>query len=399
MLSFKALKITDKVYWVGAIDWDIRDFHGYKTGRGTTYNAYLILADKITLIDTVKRCVRDEMMARISSIIDPSKINYIVSNHAEMDHSGSLPEVIDIVKPEKVFASTAGVKALMDHFHWDVDVVAVKDGDTLSLGNASLQFFETRMIHWPDSMFSYLKEDELLFSQDGFGMHLASSERFADQIPEWLLDHEAGKYFANILLPLSDLIGKLVEKVASSGLSFKIIAPDHGPIWRKDPSWIIGRYVKWAEQKPNKKAVLIYDSMWGSTALMARAIAEGIEDAGATPVMLPLSATHRSDVATHILDCGAILVGSPTINNNMFPTVADVMTYLRGLKPKNLIGVAFGSYGWSGEAVWQVEEILKSMKIDLVADSIKSKYIPDGEILTRCFDAGKLVGSKLSELL
>lgn len=394
---FEAVKVSDHVYWVGAVDWSIRDFHGYSTGRGTTYNAYLVLADKVALIDTVKAPFKEEMLARIASVMEPASISYIISNHSEMDHSGCLPDMIEVAKPEKVFASTMGAKALAEHFHLDSEIVAVKDGETLSLGNLELSFVETRMLHWPDSMFTYLAEDGLLLSQDAFGMHLASSERFADEIAEDILLYEGAKYFANILLPLSPLVTKLLERVGGLGITINTIATDHGPIWREDVGKILGLYSTWAAQKPTRKAVVAYDTMWQSTDMMARAIGEGLASGGATPRLMPLKSRHRSDVATEILDAGALLVGSPTMNSNMFPTVADLLTYLKGLKPQNLIGAAFGSYGWSGEAVGQLESVLGEMKVDLVGESVRVKYVPDSEALAECHSLGLLVAEKLAE--
>jgi flavorubredoxin len=394
---FTAAKITDRVYWVGAVDWGIRDFHGYSTNRGSTYNAYLILAEKVTLVDTVKAAFRDEMFARIASVIDPAKIRYVVSNHSEMDHSGCLPDVVERVKPEKVFASTMGAKALAEHFHLDRDITAVKDGETLGLGDAALTFVETRMVHWPDSMFSYLADEGVLFSQDGFGMHLASSERFADEIDKDVLEFEAAKYYANILMPFSPLIQKLLKKVAGLGISVKVLAPDHGPIWREDTGRMLETYGRWAEQKPTKKAVVVYATMWQSTALMARTIADGLAGGGVSARVLPLGSSHRSDVATEILDAGALLVGSPTINTNLFPTVADVLAYLKGLKPQNLIGQAFGSYGWSGEAVGLIGADLGAMKVEMVGEGLRVKYVPDGEGLARCRGFGMEVARALRE--
>ena len=350
---FKAVQISEHVYWVGAIDWSVRDFHGYLTSRGTTYNAYLILADKVTLVDTVKAPFKDELLARIASVINPKEISVIISNHSEMDHSGCLYDIIDYTEPEMIIASKMGVKALTSHFHSERGITAADDGGTISLGNMDIAFIETRMLHWPDSMFSYLPEDRILFSQDAFGMHLATYERFADEIDDTVLEYEAAKYYANILLPYSNLIPKAFEKVKKAQIKPLIAAPDHGPIWRNetDIGKILGFYEKWAEQKSQPKAVVIYDTMWNSTELMARAICEGLEKENVVVRLLPLRAVHRSDVAMEILDAGALIVGSPTINNNIFPTLADVMNYLKGLKPKNLIGAAFGSYGWSGEAV------------------------------------------------
>ena len=391
----KAQKINDRVYWVGAIDWGLRNFHGYATQRGSTYNAYLILADKITLIDTVKAPFMDEMMTRIASVIEPRKIDVIVSNHTEMDHSGALPQVIRAVQPETVYASVMGEKALAAHFDLGHPITAVKSGETVSLGNATLSFLETRMLHWPDSMFTYLAEDKLLFSSDAFGMHLATSERFADEIPKDVLVYEGKKYFANILLPYAPLITKLIAQVGELGIEIDTIAPDHGPIWRKDPMSIVKRYGEWAQQKPTRRAVITYDTMWQSTARMARAIEQGLTDANVSTKVLPLDATDRSDVVTEVLDAGALIVGSCTINNSIFPTVADIFCYLKGLKPKNLVGAAFGSYGWSGEAVSSINASLEEMKVTLVSEGIKCKYVPTEEALLQCRALGTDIAKAL----
>lgn len=395
---FEAVKVSEHVWWVGAIDWSVRDFHGYSTNRGTTYNAYLIVADKVTLVDTVKAPFKNELLARIASVIEPQKIDYIISNHAEMDHTGCLPEVIEIVNPQKVFASAMGLKALSEHFNISEGISAVKDGEKLSLGNVSVSFIETRMCHWPDSMVTYLHEDGLLFSQDAFGMHLASSQRFADEIDQAVLLYEARRYYANILLPLSSFVAKTLDKAVNLGVPFNIIAPDHGPIWRAEPGRIIELYARWAgQERTGNKAVVVYDTMWGSTAMMARAIGEGLSTGGAIVKVMPVGASHRSDIATEILDAGALLVGSPTINNNMFPTIADVMTYLKGLKPKGLIGGAFGSFGWSGQAVGDLTTLLKSMDVELIGEPVRSKYVPDASVLSTCRGLGERVAKVLTE--
>jgi flavorubredoxin len=393
--KFKAVKITDRVYWVGAVDWNIRDFHGYMTQEGSTYNAYLILADKITLIDTVKRPFMDEMLSRIASVTDPSNVEYIISNHSEPDHSGSLYETIKALKPEKTFASTIGTQTLSQEYHCGNEIIAVKDGESLSLGNLNLTFLETKMLHWPDSMVTYVADDKLLFSQDAFGMHLATSERFADEIDWSILEHEGEKYFANILMPMSSLILRTLGKISDLGIKIDIIAPDHGPIWRKDPNKIVDLYVKWSTQKPTKKAVVVFDTMWCSTEKMAKAIGEGLTDSGVSTKIMSLKSNHRSDVVTEILDAGALLIGSPTINGNMFPSIADLLYYLKGLRPQNKIGVVFGSYGWSGEAVAHIKEILTGMKVELISDGLRVKYAPDDETLAQCFDYGKLVAEEL----
>jgi flavorubredoxin len=396
MSSFKAIQITDTVYWVGAIDWSLRNFHGYLTSRGSSYNAFLILADKVTLIDTVKPQFYDEMMARIASVVDPHEIKYVVSNHSELDHSGALPRLMHALNPEKLVASKKGAEALDLHFHWDQEVEVVGTGDHLDLGNARLSFIESRMLHWPDSMFAFLEEEGVLFSNDAFGMHLASSERFADQVDRSLLKYEGAKYFANILLHLSPIVTRLIDKLPSFNLDIKMIAPDHGPIWRNNPTEIVDWYADWAKQPATNKAVVVYDTMWQSTTRLANAVVDGLVEGGAKAILMPLGASHRSDVLTELLDAGALLVGSPTINNQVYPTVIDVLNYIMGLKPKNLVGASFGSYGWSGEAVKQLDKMLQDMKIELVQPGIRVKYVPTDDDLVACRNMGLAVAAKIT---
>jgi len=396
---FKAVEVCPSVYWVGAIDWAVRDFHGYLTGRGTTYNAYLVRADRITLVDTVKAGFADEMMARIASVVAPDRIDYVISNHAEPDHSGELVATMEAIKPEKVFASAQGAKALDEHYGIGERLTAVGDGEELSLGDLSATFAETRMCHWPDSMVTYLPARKLLFSQDAFGMHLASQERFDDQLPRDLLAAEAARYYANILMPLSKFIGRTLERLSQAGWELETIAPDHGPIWRGDPGGIVADYARWAANPKSNKAVVAYDTMWGSTGKMARAVAEGLTAGGAAVKLMSLRSCHRSDVATEMLDAGALVVGTPTLNNQMFPTLADCLTYLTGLKPAPLVAAAFGSFGWSGEAIKQVAEILTAMGAEMPADPVRSRYVPDQAVLAECFELGVTVAESLSRKL
>ena len=397
--AFEAIRVTDNVYWVGAIDWDIRDFHGYLTERGTTYNAFLILADKITLIDTVKAPFFDEMMARIASVIEPQKIDYMVSNHAEMDHSGAIEPTARMVEPVKIFASKMGVKALDAHYSMGRHITAVADGDTLDLGGAKLSFIETRMCHWPDSMFSYLHEDKLLFSQDAFGMHLAGTERFAEEVDQGVLDHEFAKYYANILLHLGRFVARTIDKIGEMGLDLSIVAPDHGPIFRRaeDVGRIVDRYVQWGLQKPTNKAVIVYDTMWDSTAKMAHAVGEGVAAGGSVVKLMSMKSSHRSDVITELFDAGALIVGSPTLNNDLLPTIADVMCSLRGLSPRNLIGAAFGSFGWSGQAPKLLHAMLTDMDVETVAEPLRVNYIPTEEDLQQCHQLGETIAKRLQE--
>ena len=284
------------------------------------------------------------------------------------------------------------------HFAVGMDIDPVKTGDKLDLGGLTLSFIETRMLHWPDSMFSYLEEEGVLFSQDAFGMHLATADIFVDQNDMSTVRWECEKYYANILMPYSNKVKGLLADVAETGLSPKIIASDHGPIWRgEDIATALEWYAEWAEDAPSRKAVVIHDTMWGATAKMAAAICDGLKSGGSEVVSLPLASSSRSDVATEILGAGAVLVGSPTINNQIFPSLADTMTYVKGLKPKNLIGAAFGAYGWSGEAVKQLNAILEEMKVELVSEGIRAFYTPTEEVLEQCFELGAEVAAKLAE--
>ncbi|MCD4774557.1 MAG: flavodoxin domain-containing protein [Candidatus Aegiribacteria sp.] len=399
MDAFKAVKLTENVYWVGAIDWAIRDFHGYSTGRGSTYNAYLILSEKVTLIDTVKEPFFEEMMMRISSVIDPSKIEIIVSNHSEMDHTGSLPRTISEVKPDKVYASPMGSKALSAHFHWEEDPIdVVKTGDSIDLGNMSIEFIETRMLHWPDSMVSYLPDEKILFCQDGFGMHLASTERFDDELPRSILEEEARKYYANILMPFSPLVKTLIENLRKMNIDIELLCPDHGPVWRSNIDWILEKWNSWAEMKPLPKAVVVYDTMWNSTRKMAEAIIEGLTQEGVSSKLMPLRASHISDIAAEVLEASALIVGSPTINGRIFPSVAECMNYLGGLKPRNLIGAAFGSYGWSGEAVRELNTSLEGMKVELISEGLRTVYVPDKTVLEQSVNLGRTAGRRVMDI-
>jgi flavorubredoxin len=391
----RPVEIAQGIYDVGAIDWNIRDFHGYSTHQGTTYNAYLILDEKITLIDTVKKEFADPLIENISRVVDPRKIDYVVSNHTEMDHSGGLARVMHRIGEDKpIYCSKTGHKNLAKHFAQKWNYQPVEDGGQLSIGKRTLIFMETRMLHWPDSMFTYCKEDKILFSSDGFGQHFAGLERFDDQVGDRIMPH-AKKYFANILLLYSPLIIKLVEKVKQMGLSINMICPDHGIIWRKDPLKIIKAYVEWSEQKPKRKALVVYDTMWHSTEMMAEAIVDALGREGVDVQPMHLRKWHRSDIMTEALDAGAIIVGSPTLNNGLFPTVSDLLTYMKGLKPQNKIGAAFGSYGWSGEASKLITQELEEMKFKVIDSPLKVQYVPDQKALETCRALGKKIADEL----
>lgn len=392
----KPVKIAKDIYDVGVNDWNIRDFHGYTTDLGSSYNAFLILDKKTVLIDTVKAEFADQLIDNISKIIDPKKIDYIISNHTEMDHSGSLPRVIHKVGEEKpLFCSKMGQKNLSRHFRQKWNYRPVENGEELSLGSRKIIFLETRMLHWPDSMFSYLKEDKILFSSDAFGQHYAGMEKFDDIVGDAIMPH-AKKYFANILLLYSPLILKLIEHVSNLKLEFNMICPDHGILWRKDPGKIINAYIRWSRQDAKNKAVVIYDTMWHSTEKMAEAIVAGLSGQGVEARPMHLRKWNRSDIMTEVLDAKAIIVGSPTLNNGLFPTVSDFLTYMKGLKPKNKIGAAFGSYGWSGESVNLIKNELESMNIEIIAPGLKVQYVPDNQSLEACIELGKTIGKAIT---
>ncbi|MCD5407620.1 MAG: FprA family A-type flavoprotein [Desulfotomaculum sp.] len=368
------VKLKAGIYWVGGIDWDIRNFHGYLTQRGSTYNAYLIIDEKVTLIDTVKHYLYDEMIERISKIVDPAKIDYIVSNHVEMDHSGGLPKLMAVAKNATLFTSPKGASGLKAHYHQDWNFKVVKSGDSLNIGKRNLAFVHTPMAHWPDSMVTYLPEDKILFSNDALGQHLATSERFDDQVPLGITMLEAKKYYANILMLFDRPVAGALKAIG--GLEIEMIAPSHGLIWRTHISEIVQAYQKWSANETIEKAVIVYDSMWGSTAKIAAAIQAAFENKGISVKMMCLTANHISDVMTEVIDAKYLCIGSPTLNNNMMPTVASFLTYLKGLAPKNRTGLAFGSYGWSGQSIGLVETMLKDTKM-VILEKIKVQYVPD----------------------
>ncbi len=393
----KPVEISKGIYWLGVIDWNIRDFHGYSTYQGSTYNSFLIMDEKIALIDTVKKEFADELIASISQLVDPKKIDYVISNHTEMDHTGALPRVMHRIGEDKpLYCSKMGHKNISRHFSQKWNYQPVENGGELSLGKRTLTFLETRMLHWPDSMFTYVNEDKILFSSDGFGQHYAGVERFDDEVGEAIMPH-AKKYFANILLLYAPLILKLVDKVKEMGLAIDMICPDHGIIWRKDPEKIINSYVEWSLQKPKRKAVVIFDTMWHSTETMAETIVASLAEEGVEARPMHLRTCHRSDIITEVVDAGAIVMGSPTLNNGLFPTVSDFLTYMKGLKPLNKVAAAFGSYGWSGEAVKLINSEFEQMKFDIIDPGVRINYVPDDGGIDACYDLGKKIAKALPE--
>lgn len=371
----KPLEIKKGIYWVGAVDWDLRNFHGYLTQLGSTYNSYLIVDKKITLIDTVKRHMVNEMLERIKKVIDPSAIDYVISNHTEMDHSGGLPEIMDIAKNAVIICSPNGEKGLKKHFKKDWKFKVVNTGDSVNIGKRNLNFVLMQMVHWPDSMATYIGEEKILFPNDAFGQHIASTERFDDEFGWDRVKYEAAKYYANIVLPYGVQVNKALE--ALSRLDIDMIAPSHGLIWRKYIKEITGLYKKWADNICVKKAVIVYDTMWHSTEEMARSIRDVFDEKDIPCEIKNLQTNHMSDVMTSILEAGYICVGSSTLNNGMLPSVAAFLAYMKGLAPKNRVGIAFGSYGWGGQSVSDIENIMEASKFVLPVKGLKAQWVPD----------------------
>jgi anaerobic nitric oxide reductase flavorubredoxin len=388
------VELKKGIYWVGAIDWNVRDFHGYSTPFGSTYNAYLILDEKNVLVDTVKAPFYLEMLGRISEIIDPARIDIVISNHVEMDHSGSLLQIVERIGSPVVVTSDRGKKGLEKHFQKSLKFRTVKSGETLSLGHRTLAFVEAPMLHWPDSMFTYMKEDQLLMPNDAFGQHFASSQRFEDEVGDDVMRH-AAKYYANILWPLAPLILKKVDEVVKMGIPIDMIAPSHGLIWRKDPHRIIQAYVAWSQGKTAKKVLVIYDTMWGSTEKMAKAILKGLIEEGADARLLHLRSNHRSDIIAEMLDARGILLGSPTLNNGMFPTMGDFLTYLRGLRPKGKIFGLFGSHGWGGGATKEMRRHLEMEKFEIWEKELAVQFVPNSDELSSAIQFGREFAKKV----
>lgn len=383
--------IKKGIYWVGAIDWDIRNFHGYLTQGGTTYNAYLIVDEKIVLVDTVKANKSYDLLEGISRIIDPAKIDYILCNHVEMDHSGAISDVLERASEATIITSKKGEKGLRRHFKKDWNYKVVSSGDSINIGSRTLQFVPTPMVHWPDSMMTVIPEDNLLFSNDAFGLHLATAERFGEDVGWSRARNEAAKYYANIILPL----GKPVKKALQSLEKFKIdtICPSHGVVWQKHVPDIIAEYHNWCDQQKSKKAVIIYDSMWESTEQMALSLASGLQDAGITAVKRNLKVNHISDIMLDVLDSGLILMGSPTLNNGILPTMGAFITYLKGLAPSNKTGFAFGSYGWGGQSVKILDEFMADLKWDTPFPGKKVEYTLGDEDVIDLKEIGLKLGN------
>lgn len=394
------VEIKKDIFWVGFVDYDHRDFHGYsRSPDGSTYNAYLIKDEKNVLLDTVASGCEGTLLCRMAQVLEPEKIDYIICNHMELDHAGALEAIIERCKPEKIFVSQTGLKSMAGYFDCkDWPVQAVKSGDSINIGKRTIVFQETRMLHWPDSMVSYIPEDKLLVSNDIFGQNIASSARFVDEFgDDGEYTRRVKEYYFNIVLPYSPMVLKTLPVVEK--LDIDMIAPDHGLIQRGEKAvrGIIDMYRAMAEQKPQQRALVFYDTMWESTETMAYAICSGLEENNVPTRIMSVKQNHHSAVMTELADCGAVIAGSPTHNNTVLPLMAAQLTYMKGLRPLNRIGGAFGSYGWSGEGPKFLHEQLTSMNMEMPAEPVKCNWRPDHEALKACHQMGVTIAEALKK--
>jgi flavorubredoxin len=374
VILMKAKKIKDNIYWVGAIDWDLREFHGVTTHQGSSYNAYLILDEKVVLVDTVRDYLSFEMIERIKSVIDPSKIDIVVSNHSELDHAGSVPDIMKIAKNATLVCSKNGKINLSKHFEMDSwKIKVVKDNEKINIGKRDLKFILMQMVHWPDSMATYIEKDKLLMPNDLFGQHIACFERFDEEIGFDIVMLEAKKYYANILLAYNLQTKNAIEHIKQ--LDIDMIAPSHGVIWKKHIKDLIQSYDNYANNKVEEKAVIIYDTMWGSTKKMAYSIFSAFDENGISVSLKNLQTNDISDIMTDVIDAKYICFGSSTLNETMLPRVAKFLSYLKGFKPKNKKAICFGSYGWKGEGALEVKEDLIKMGFEIL-DLFTNDFVP-----------------------
>jgi len=389
-------EIKKNIYWVGKVDWEIREFHGseYSTHRGTTYNSYLVEDEKTALIDTVWSPFGTEFVESLDKHVSLKDIDFVVAQHAEIDHSGGLAELMERIPDTPVYCSKNGVKSLKGHFHKDWNFVPVKTGDKLSLGKKELVFIEAPLLHWPDSMFSYLTEDNILFSNDAFGQHLATELLYNDLVDQDELFQECIKYYANILTPFSGLVEKKIEEFKSLNVPIDMICPSHGVIWRKNLGTIISAYKDWVVCKPKAKVLVVYDTMWKSTEKMARAILEGAIEGDVEARLINIRTDGITVLASETLDAAAIAFGSPTLNMILMPQMAAGLTYLKGLKPVGKAGFAFGSYGWAKGGAKEIEAYLKDMKFEILREPLQAQFVPSEETLEECRAAGRLLADK-----
>jgi len=395
-----SFKIKSNVYWVGVKDWELKSFHGdeYSIDHGSTYNSYLIREEKNVLIDTVWLPFADDFVKNLSKIIDLNKIDYIIANHGEIDHSGGLPALMEKIPNTPIYCTANAVKSLKGHYHKDWDFHVVKTGDKLDIGNGkSLVFVEMKMLHWPDSMATYLTKDNILFSNDAFGQHYVSESMYNDLVDQNELDTECIKYYANILTPFSAFVSKKIKEVLDMKIPIDMICTSHGVIWRDNPIQIVEKYIKWSENYQENQITIVYDTMWQGTRRMAEAIAKGIheEDEKITIKILSASKYDKNDIMTEIFKSKAILVGSPTIGGGILSSMAEIMEMIRGLKFKNKKGSSFGCYGWSGESVKVLRELLEKAGFSIINDGIRAKWNPDDESLAKCNEFGREIAKSI----
>ena len=390
-----SINVKNNVHWVGKIDWELRKFHGdeYSTHRGSTYNSYLIKEEKVALVETVWAPFSKEFVAKLAGEIDLKKIDYVIANHAEIDHSGALPELMQSIPDTPIYCTKNGVKSLKGHYHQDWNFNVVKTGDRLSLGEKELIFVEAPMLHWPDTMFCYLTQDNILFSNDAFGQHYATEYMFNDLVDQSELFEECLKYYANILTPFSPLVIKKVKEVLSFNLPLDIICTSHGVIWRENPGQIVEKYLEWANDYQENQITIIYDTMWNGTRVMAEKIASGIKDADkeVNVKLFNLAKTDKNDVITEVFKSKAILVGSPTINRGILVSVAGILEEIKGLKFKNKKAAAFGCYGWSGESAKIISGVLEESGFDIIDEGLRVMWNPGDEGKTKCVEFGKKI--------
>jgi len=394
-----SFKINERVTWVGKIDWELRKFHGdeYSTHKGSSYNSYLIRDEKTVLIDTVWLPFAKEFVANLKKEIDLNKIDYIIVNHGEIDHSGALIELMKEIPNTPIYCTKNGAKILKGHYHQDWNFVEVKTGDTLDIGKNKLVFVEARMLHWPDTMFTYLTGENILFSNDAFGQHYASELMYNDKVDSAELYQEALKYYANILTPFSNFVVKKIEEVLGLNLPVDMICPSHGIIWRDNPLQIVNKYMEWAKNYKENQVTIVYDTMWNGTRRMAEAIAQGIKDTDKdiTIKIFNSSKSDKNDIITEIFKSKAVLVGSSTINRGILSSTAAILEMIKGLGFKEKKGAAFGSYGWSGESVKIITEELKKAGFEIISDGIKEFWNPDENGRNRCREFGKAIAEKI----
>ncbi len=395
---YMSFKIKNNVYWVGKIDWELRKFHGneYSTNRGSTYNSYLIKEEKIVLIDTVWKPFSKEFVENLSKEVDLNKIDYIIANHAEIDHSGALPELMEKIPETPIYCTANGVKSIRGHYHKDWNFQVVKTGDTLDLGNdKQLIFVEMRMLHWPDSMACYLTKDNILFSNDAFGQHYANEFMYNDLVDQNELYAECIKYYANILTPFSAFVDKKIKEVLDLKIPIDIIATSHGVIWRDNPTQIVEKYLTWANDYQENQITILYDTMWDGTKRMAEAITKGIReiDKEVNVKLYNIAKTDKNDLITEIFKSRIILVGSPTIGGGILSGVAEILEMIKGMRFKNKKAASFGCYGWSGESIKVIKEHLEKSGFSVINDGIRALWNPDDESLEKCVEFGREIAN------